>query len=85
MLDKLKKLKIWRKYAKQANTPVNEDRVNQVVDIIFDMAKLLHIEPQEIMLVMKQKLEVNDTNVVIDPDIEAIVRTDMLGVGLRVR
>ena len=81
----LEKLKFWRKYAKQANTPVNEDRVNQVVDIIFDMAKLLHIDPQEIMLVMKQKLEVNDTNVVIDPDIEAIVKNDMLGVGLRVR
>jgi len=80
----LKKLKFWRNYAKQANTPVNEDRVNQVVDIIFDMAKLLHIDPQEIILVMKQKLEVNDTNVVIDPDIEAIVKNDMLGVGFRV-
>ena len=81
----LEKLKFWRKYAKQAKTPVYEDRVNQVVDIIFDMAKLLHIDPQEIMLVMKQKLEVNDTTIVIDPDIEAIVKTDMLGVGLRVR
>lgn len=80
-----KKLRFWRRYAKQADTPVNEDRVNQVVDIIFDMAKLLHIDPQEVMLVMKQKLEVSDTNIVIDPDIEAIVTTDMLGVGLRVR
>ena len=80
----LKKLKFWRKYAKQANTPVNEDRVNQVVDIIFDMAKLLHIDPQEIMLVMKQKLEVNDTTIVIDPDIEAIVNSNLLGGGSNV-
>ena len=58
--------------------------VDEAVDIILKMAKLLHIEPQKIVDSLQQRLQESDMKSTIDPDIDAIANSDMFLGGFRV-
>ena len=64
--------------------PPKDNKVDEAVDLILNMAKLLHIDPQKIVGALQQRLEDNKMKTNVDPDIESIVNSDMIRGGLRV-
>ena len=64
--------------------PPKDNKVDEAVDLILNMASLLHIDPQKIVGALQQRLEDNEMKTNVDSDIEAIVNHDMLGGGFRV-
>jgi hypothetical protein len=79
------KFKAWREAMRGNKTPPPKDnKVDEAVDLILNMASLLHIDPQKIVGALQQRLEDNEMKTNVDSDIEAIVNHDMLGGGFRV-
>ena len=79
------KIKAWRKAIGGNKAPPPKDnKVDEAVDLILNMANLLHIDPQKIVGALQQRLEDNEMKTNVDSDIEAIVNHDMLGGGFRV-
>lgn len=50
------------------------NKVEDCVNLVFEMAKLMQIDPQQIVDVMHERLEVLKMKPKNDPDIEAIVK-----------
>jgi hypothetical protein len=80
----IKKLKAWRKAMRGDNTPINNDNLEMIVELNMNMAKLLQLDPQQIVDALQRHLEDNKMKTNIDPDIEAIVNSNMLGGGSNV-
>lgn len=66
------------------NTPINNDNLEMIVELNMNMAKLLQLDPQQIVDALQRHLEDNKMKTNIDPDIEAIVNSNMLGGGSNV-
>jgi hypothetical protein len=73
LLDKIKNA--WSKV--MSSPPMEEEiatnKVEDCVNLVFEMAKLMQIDPQQIVDVMHERLEVLKMKK-HDPDIEAIVK-----------
>jgi hypothetical protein len=64
----------WKKVAEK---PKKEpDEIDTFVNLVLQMAKLMHIDPQQIVDVMQTRLEVKEMTE-IDPDIDAVVKTHL--------
>ena len=70
LLDKLRNA--WRSVMQSKPQPPQTDKVDKLVDLIESMAKLSHIDPQQIVDVMQKRLEVKKMKPTFDPDIEAV-------------
>lgn len=66
------------------NAPINNDNLEMIVELNMNMAKLLQLDPQQIVDALQRHLEDNKMKTNIDPDIEAIVNSNMLGGGSNV-
>ena len=66
------------------NTPIINDNLEMIVELNMNMAKLLQLDPQQIVDALQRHLEDNKMKTNIDPDIEAIVNSNMLGGGSNV-
>ena len=66
------------------STPINNDNLEMIVELNMNMAKLLQLDPQQIVDALQRHLEDNKMKTNIDPDIEAIVNSNMLGGGSNV-
>ena len=73
VFDKIKHA--WNKV--MSSTPVEEElstnKVDDCVNLVFEMAKLMQIDPQQIVDAMYERLEVLKMKERIDPDIDAIM------------
>tara|TARA_Y100000004_G_C8843266_1_gene381435 strand:+ start:691 stop:900 length:210 start_codon:yes stop_codon:yes gene_type:complete len=68
----------------RGDTPINNDNLEMIVELNMNMAKLLQLDPQQIVDALQRHLEDNKMKTNIDPDIEAIVNSNMLGGGSNV-
>ena len=66
------------------NTPIKNDNLEMIVELNMNMAKLLQLDPQQIVDALQRHLEDNKMKTNIDPDIEAIVNSNLLGGGSNV-
>mgnify|MGYP001289621494 FL=1 len=66
------------------NTPIINDNLEMIVELNMNMAKLLQLDPQQIVDALQRHLEDNKMKTNIDPDIEAIVNSNLLGGGSNV-
>ena len=66
------------------NTPIINDNLEMIVELNMNMAKLLQLDPQQIVDALQRHLEDNKMKTSIDPDIEAIVNSNLLGGGSNV-
>ena len=66
------------------SAPINNDNLEMIVELNMNMAKLLQLDPQQIVDALQRHLEDNKMKTNIDPDIEAIVNSNMLGGGSNV-
>tara|TARA_B000000557_G_scaffold264600_1_gene270544 strand:+ start:1915 stop:2127 length:213 start_codon:yes stop_codon:yes gene_type:complete len=66
------------------NTPIINDNLEMIVELNMNMAKLLQLDPQQIVDALQRHLEDNKMKSNIDPDIEAIVNSNLLGGGSNV-
>lgn len=66
------------------NTPIINDNLEMIVELNMNMAKLLQLDPQQIVDALQRHLEDNKMKTNIDPDIEAIANSNLLGGGFRV-
>lgn len=72
----LSKLKAWKRAIGSNKTVLPENNeVDEAVDLVLNMAKLLRIDPQQIVDGMQERITVKEV-ITIDHDIDAVVKKD---------